>query len=91
MQLYVTKKMIDRFGPTSGCKRCSTLYSTPKGPSHTSACHERIKEKLLKKDGTDPLLTNEEWMTRVKKAEERERRRLDERYKEIYNKEVRQI
>ena len=67
-------------------KDAQRYFVHPKDLSHKSACHERIKKKTLKKDGSVPLITNEEWITRIKKAEERERKRLDEKYTEIYRK-----
>ena len=73
-RMYISKKDIERFGRTPGCKGCESLALGKTLQSHTTACRERIEAQLRQtEDGQRRL---ERATIRINEAVAREGERI---------------
>ena len=68
-----TKRDLEKYGYTHGCRGCENQRSGGKVPmNHNEECRKRVEEKLT--EAEDPMIEriNEQWPNMLKKMTERE-------------------
>ena len=75
-RMFITKALIEKYGPTPKCKGCAALNRNDTAKAHDEHCRVRIQDKI-RESGTEEeqgrLMMREANIESIKSAEERER------------------